>query len=283
MPSPIDYEQIAQAQQNDPELQSLLSNSNIFHFKKINLPDCKKAIFCDLSTGTARPYIPKQFREHVFATLHNVSHSGARSTSKLVRTRFVWPSIGKDCTNWAKCCIPCQKSKIARHNKTPLGKFVDQTERQVHEVAGGSSDTRHSGRDSGEAVLRHLDFTFRVPGTFNDRSRAPVRECSFPCPLATPGNQEAEDEPVPPTVERTHRGIPPTHEGDAEGLRHERMGSCPSHSATRVPDRLQGGSTCHLIRAGIRADDPFAGSILRPHTYRGHSPAARGGAQVPLR
>ncbi|KAG8190957.1 hypothetical protein JTE90_010821 [Oedothorax gibbosus] len=53
MPSPIDYEQIAQAQQNDPELQSLLSNSNIFHFKKINLPDCKKAIFCDLSTGTA--------------------------------------------------------------------------------------------------------------------------------------------------------------------------------------------------------------------------------------
>ncbi|KAG8178678.1 hypothetical protein JTE90_025599 [Oedothorax gibbosus] len=34
MPSPIDYEQIAQAQQNDPELQSLLSNSNIFHFKK---------------------------------------------------------------------------------------------------------------------------------------------------------------------------------------------------------------------------------------------------------
>ncbi|KAG8187451.1 hypothetical protein JTE90_009522 [Oedothorax gibbosus] len=132
MPSPIDYEQIAQAQQNDPELQSLLSNSNIFHFKKINLPDCKKAIFCDLSTGTARPYIPKQFREHVFATLHNVSHSGARSTSKLVRTRFVWPSIGKDCTNWAKCCIPCQKSKIARHNKTPLGKFVDQTERFSH-------------------------------------------------------------------------------------------------------------------------------------------------------
>ncbi|KAG8175361.1 hypothetical protein JTE90_018041 [Oedothorax gibbosus] len=121
MPSPIDYEQIAQAQQNDPELQSLLSNSNIFHFKKINLPDCKKAIFCDLSTGTARPYIPKQFREHVFATLHNVSHSGARSTSKLVRTRFVWPSIGKDCTNWAKCCIPCQKSKL-RGTIKPLWK-----------------------------------------------------------------------------------------------------------------------------------------------------------------
>ncbi|KAG8175300.1 hypothetical protein JTE90_008310 [Oedothorax gibbosus] len=110
----------------------LIFSSSEEEHKKINLPDCKKAIFCDLSTGTARPYIPKQFREHVFATLHNVSHSGARSTSKLVRTRFVWPSIGKDCTNWAKCCIPCQKSKIARHNKTPLGKFVDQTERFSH-------------------------------------------------------------------------------------------------------------------------------------------------------
>ncbi|KAG8201812.1 hypothetical protein JTE90_027293 [Oedothorax gibbosus] len=84
MPSPIDYEQIAQAQKNDPELQSLLSNSNIFHFKKINLPDCEKAIFCDLSTGTARPYIPKQFREHVFA---NATQRVSLRGSKHLETR----------------------------------------------------------------------------------------------------------------------------------------------------------------------------------------------------
>ncbi|GFV46482.1 HTH_Tnp_Tc3_2 domain-containing protein [Trichonephila clavipes] len=34
---------------------------------------------CDLSTGTARPYIPKQHRQDVFSAMHNLSHPGKRS------------------------------------------------------------------------------------------------------------------------------------------------------------------------------------------------------------
>ncbi|KAG8182876.1 hypothetical protein JTE90_024619 [Oedothorax gibbosus] len=86
----------------------LIFSSSEEEHKKINLPDCKKAIFCDLSTGTARPYIPKQFREHVFATLHNVSHSGARSTSKLVRTRSTFDMMASKCNTeeWSGSSFP---------------------------------------------------------------------------------------------------------------------------------------------------------------------------------
>ncbi|GFT85184.1 hypothetical protein NPIL_458431, partial [Nephila pilipes] len=40
-----------------------------------------------------------------------MSHPGIRATTKLIRSRFVWPSIGKDCSTWSKYCIPCQKTK----------------------------------------------------------------------------------------------------------------------------------------------------------------------------
>lgn len=132
MPNPIDYDEIAQAQQTDSELKHLLENSEVLKFKELNLPDCKKPLFCDISTGTARPYIPEPFREKVFQTLHKLSHPGIRGTVKLVRSRFVWPSIRKDCANWARHCIPCQKSKITRHTKSQLGNFKDQSQRFDH-------------------------------------------------------------------------------------------------------------------------------------------------------
>lgn len=132
MPNTIDYTEIANSQKNDLELKQLIESSEVLEFKKINLPDSNEPVCCDVSTGTARPFIPKPFRKAVFASLHNLSHPGIRGTSKLVRSKFVWPSIRKDCATWARQCIPCQKSKIIRHNKTPLGKFDDQSQRFDH-------------------------------------------------------------------------------------------------------------------------------------------------------
>ena len=36
------------------------------------------------------------FQPYVFDTLHTVSHLGIRANTKLVRSRFIWPSINKD-------------------------------------------------------------------------------------------------------------------------------------------------------------------------------------------
>ncbi|GFT85861.1 pol polyprotein [Nephila pilipes] len=87
------------------------------------MPNSDIPLFCDLSTGTARPYIPNEYRQRIFSQFHNMSHPGIRATTKLIRSRFVWKSIGKDCSIWSKYCIPCQKTK---------GSFPDQTRRFDH-------------------------------------------------------------------------------------------------------------------------------------------------------
>lgn len=61
-----------------------------------------------------------------------MSHPGIRATTKLICDRFVWPSIRKDCRNWTRSCIPCQKSKVTRHVSTPLGDFVTPSQRFSH-------------------------------------------------------------------------------------------------------------------------------------------------------
>lgn len=132
MPNPIDYAEISKAQKDDLELRKLIENSEVLQFKKINLFDGTEPVYCDVSTGTARPYIPQPFRKAVFASLHGLSHPGIRGTSKLVRSKFVWPSIRKDCAAWARHCIPCQKSKVSRHTKTPLGTFYGRISRFEH-------------------------------------------------------------------------------------------------------------------------------------------------------
>ncbi|GFX08132.1 integrase catalytic domain-containing protein [Trichonephila clavipes] len=87
---------------------------------------------CDLSTGTARPYIPKQHRQDVFSAMHNLSHPGIRRSVHLMKQRFVWPSISSDVAKWVRHCLACQKSKIHRHTRSPLSSFQEPSQRFDH-------------------------------------------------------------------------------------------------------------------------------------------------------
>ena len=127
MPSPIDYSEIAKAQENDLELNSLLNNPKSLELKRVNMTDSNIVLFCDISTKNVRPFIPKQFRKQIFQTFHSLSHPGIKATNKLIRARFIWPSLNKDCANWTRQCIPCQKSKIIRHTHSSITSFPNQT------------------------------------------------------------------------------------------------------------------------------------------------------------
>lgn len=87
------------------------------------IPGSKQAIFCDTSTDKARPYIPKSKRTEIIKKLHDISHPGARGTTKLMIERFVWPGIKKDCAEFAKRCLQCQRAKVSRHTKSPLASY----------------------------------------------------------------------------------------------------------------------------------------------------------------
>lgn len=62
--SALDYEQLARSQEDDVELQTLLSNgdSSGLVLKKIYQRQYHAAVFCDISTTNSRPYITQPFR-----------------------------------------------------------------------------------------------------------------------------------------------------------------------------------------------------------------------------
>lgn len=129
----LDFLSIAVAQEEDVELQNLVTlDADSSRFVKRNVPGSGKAIVGVLSSGKFRPFIPSQFRELVLTKMHGVAHPGIKGTASLVKDRFFWPKIQRDCAEFVKVCIACQRSKVGRHTKSPLGSYQLATERFQH-------------------------------------------------------------------------------------------------------------------------------------------------------
>lgn len=89
-------------------------------------------IYCDISNSRIRAFVPKKFRRMIIEKIHRISHPSTRSTTKLIKERFVWPNMGNEITQIVKCCIQCQRSKIGRHIRTPLGHIAPPSNRFEH-------------------------------------------------------------------------------------------------------------------------------------------------------
>ena len=109
--SVIDFKVIAAAQQKDPDLPQLQSSTSI-KLQPLPLPTSDLTLLCDMSTGVPRPYIPQQFRQAVFDSLHSLSHPSIRATQHLITSRYIWPNINKNVRKWARCCIQCQNQRF---------------------------------------------------------------------------------------------------------------------------------------------------------------------------
>ena len=66
----------------------------------VPLPVPGGMLFCDISTGIARPILPAPFRFQAFLVTYSVSHPGIRASRRLVSSRFLWPGMNKDMNNW---------------------------------------------------------------------------------------------------------------------------------------------------------------------------------------
>ena len=89
-------------------------------------------LFCDVSTGKPRPYVPKPLRKEIFEGLHSLAHPGIKATVKLVSDRYVWPAMNKDIRSGSRSCFPCQKAKVSRHTQSPLQPFEPPSARFSH-------------------------------------------------------------------------------------------------------------------------------------------------------
>lgn len=127
----IDYQHIAKEQENCIELKEFLeSQTTSLKLKPVALKNA--TLYCDFSTSSVRPFIPKTCRENVISKIHNTAHTGVRATLNSVRERFVWPKMQKDVAKFVKCCILCQRSKITKHTTAPLKKYAPPSQRFEH-------------------------------------------------------------------------------------------------------------------------------------------------------
>ena len=121
-----DFVAISKAQAEDSEFQEFLQNtcnSTSLVFKEVPIPDSDSTIFCDVSTGIQRPYLPLQFRRPVFNQLHSISHPGVKASQNLIASRFVWKNMNSEIRDWVRVCLNCQRNKVTRHTQSPLQPF----------------------------------------------------------------------------------------------------------------------------------------------------------------
>ena len=102
----------ARAQSNDVELKELRADAK-FKWAPTKLGE-NDELWCDWSTGVARPYISPPHRRAVFDAAHDVAHPGQRSSRAAICSRYVWRGMAKDITNWVRSCDGCQRYKSSR-------------------------------------------------------------------------------------------------------------------------------------------------------------------------
>ncbi|GFT44507.1 transposon Tf2-6 polyprotein [Trichonephila clavipes] len=121
----LDFEALSKAQLEDNELQSLQNDEkSSLVFKRVPSPVSATELICDTSTGSPRPFVPHNFRRTIFEHFHNLAHPGVAASFQLIASRYVWPNMRKTVKDWVQNCIACQRSKVHRHTKTPLGTFA---------------------------------------------------------------------------------------------------------------------------------------------------------------
>ena len=129
----FDVKTLAVEQQKDSKLQQFLgSNVTALQLKKIPVPGSDLELICDASTPNLRPYVPDGLQRKIFHTLHDISHPGIKASVKLITDRYVWPRAKSDVRRWAQTCMACQKSKVNRQLRAPVGDFAPPDERFSH-------------------------------------------------------------------------------------------------------------------------------------------------------
>lgn len=129
----IDYTEIAKAQSNCSEFKKIInSNDSSLQLKQFSVPNTTATVYCDISTPTVRPFIPRSHQQNIINKFHSISHGGVRATTELIKSRFVWPNMGKCISEFVQRCLSCQKSKISRHVRSPLQSIALPSQRFEH-------------------------------------------------------------------------------------------------------------------------------------------------------
>jgi transposase InsO family protein len=125
----LDLPSLSAAQKVCPEVTSVRTSPSLDVVYRL----CGDSyIYGDISTPVFRPLLPPAFRRPVFEAFHAAGHPGRQATKRLVSSRFVWPRLAQQVTQWARECIPCQLAKTHRHVVLPPAAIPVPTHRFSH-------------------------------------------------------------------------------------------------------------------------------------------------------
>jgi len=117
---PMDLISICKAQSN--------SDIDFSAYKAFDIGD-SNTLYCETSSPNPRPYLPPTHRKAVFSFFHNLSHAGIKASTKLVGSRYYWPTLKPDVKTWVGECLLCQESKVDKHAHRPLDSLPCPTQR----------------------------------------------------------------------------------------------------------------------------------------------------------
>ena len=103
-----------------PQTRSTQYHPAIMCLKLEDVPFQDFTLLCGISTGYIRPIAAREWRRHIFYTIHRNSHVGNHPTLRAISHRFVWHKMKADVRNWCRTCHSCQSSKTQRHVHAPL-------------------------------------------------------------------------------------------------------------------------------------------------------------------
>ncbi|CAB0042915.1 unnamed protein product [Trichogramma brassicae] len=120
LPTAFSLEELSQEQSKDDQLPIILADEKIpLPLQKGMWPVNNKLlpIFYNTKEDLIRPYIPVSMRDKVIDLFHKCSHPGPKSTTKLIKRKYVWPRMAQTIGAFVKNCLHCQQNKISRHTK----------------------------------------------------------------------------------------------------------------------------------------------------------------------
>lgn len=127
----LNFDALADEPEQDDTLRTVKTDTSLL-LEKRPLSFTDRLIYCDVSTGNPRPYIPPSMRRDVFHYFHDQSHPGSNASWRTISARFVWPGMATDIKQWTRTCIRCQTTKVNKHTKALLSSFPPPDGRFSH-------------------------------------------------------------------------------------------------------------------------------------------------------
>ncbi|GFU97229.1 transposon Tf2-9 polyprotein, partial [Trichonephila clavipes] len=129
-PSGVDLNKMAREQQKDSQLQYILAGScpTSLMLQPFLVGQPPITLHYDVPTDHIHPFLPEIFRREIFNNVHALSHPGVRTSLKMVAEQYMRQGVAL----WTRGCLQLQRSNVARHTRSEIGKFERNSFRFEH-------------------------------------------------------------------------------------------------------------------------------------------------------